>query len=364
MNHIIFNMNQQLSQLITNKFFSKDDQLRFIHAMGETELDRFYVYMLCTKDGIPFYIGKGQGTRIFDHMKHASNIKLYSDIELTPKIQTLLAEGNEYIPKIVKYGLTEKEAYIVESAVINCATDILKTINKPVLTNLVNGHATLREKNSHANLKTQAITIDTFLTECAPPLVDIEDLASYKIAFITLGYNFYSKCKNLDGTLDLFKIGECARGFWRIGQKNGKAFQVKYIFVLHKMQIIGIFNVKRTPMSIADERKNGLQEFPTFPEDVRRFDYIRCAFSSLKDVQQNLSKKEYYDFISTFKVDITQYSALEDNYLKFQKSRIYFCINNDIPEDILKYKNYILISNKLKDKFSNKFQRNPVYLNF
>ena len=333
--------------------------------------------MLCGKDGFPFYVGKGQCGRVFAHMKNALDVKFYIDSDkslskneraaqiaaLKPKLARLLEEGSSYTPKIIKWGLTENEAFMAESAAINAVSDILSVAGVSPLTNIANGHASCREKSSPADIKTRAMDIETFLSECAPPVKTVESLLPRKVAFIALGFNFYQRCLNPDGTIDRFKVGECARGLWRIGQKNGKAAAVEYIIALHKMRVIGVFKVSRQAISINAERKTGLNDFPVFPEDVRWMDYLKCSYDSLIDAKAHLSKKHYDDLVADLKKNDPGRSP-DEAYVRFQTRRIFFHLEDALPQELAEYQGCILKSEKLNDKLIKRFQRNPVYLNF
>lgn len=61
--------------------------------------NNYYVYQYLTKNGLPYYIGKGSGTRIREH-------HLYTEV---PPAERRV---------ILKDGLTNKEAYEMESALI------------------------------------------------------------------------------------------------------------------------------------------------------------------------------------------------------------------------------------------------------
>jgi uncharacterized protein len=78
----------------------------------------YYVYGLINPlDGKLFYVGKGTGNRVFMHLKDAikedsSNLKL--DI-----IRSILFKGLEIKHLILRHGLSEKEAFEVESTLID-----------------------------------------------------------------------------------------------------------------------------------------------------------------------------------------------------------------------------------------------------
>lgn len=89
---------------------------------------KWYVYLYTDpRDDEVFYVGKGTGNRAFAHLRaqrssdKSDRLAELSKLGVTPRIEVL------------KYGLTEEQAYIVEGAVI----DLLGVES---LTNAVRGH--------------------------------------------------------------------------------------------------------------------------------------------------------------------------------------------------------------------------------
>jgi len=79
---------------------------------------QYYVYALVNpKNNIPFYIGKGNGNRVFMHKEDALN-----GDEKTLKLETIRAlkeEGLLVNHIIIRHGLTEKESFEVEASLID-----------------------------------------------------------------------------------------------------------------------------------------------------------------------------------------------------------------------------------------------------
>ena len=99
-----------------------------------------YVYCLNYLDtGEAFYIGKGVGNRVFSHANgDFEKDKNYEKIEI---IKSIIGKGQKVAHWIVRYGLTEKEAFEVEAALI----DFVGLEN---LSNAVKGHSAERGKIS------------------------------------------------------------------------------------------------------------------------------------------------------------------------------------------------------------------------
>ncbi len=184
---------------------------------------KYYVYALCKRDGTPFYIGKGCGRRVFQHREAAQQAQesISSDdtlderakesktAELTRKLQTILNQEDDLQMVIVKWGLTSDEAFMCESALINLLSFLNgKSIEE--LTNIVNGHASETEKESHALVKTKARTLDQFLVDCAIEERPIEKLQQYRFvsststsfirnALIRRGGRIFTKLESVPG---------------------------------------------------------------------------------------------------------------------------------------------------------------------
>jgi len=96
----------------------------------------FYVYALIDpRDNQPFYIGKGIGNRVFDHVETA--IKNETNSDKLEKIREIKASGMKTKHIIIRHGLEEDESFLVESSLI----DFMRYFNTN-LTNEVFGHDT------------------------------------------------------------------------------------------------------------------------------------------------------------------------------------------------------------------------------
>lgn len=105
---------------------------------------KYYVYRLVDPtNGNTFYVGKGKGNRVFAHAKGV--IKNYNDINYFDQdeddeslkiktIKNIIDSGLEVIYIIQQYGLTEEQAFWIESALIDAYC-----LDK--LTNKIKGHS-------------------------------------------------------------------------------------------------------------------------------------------------------------------------------------------------------------------------------
>lgn len=101
---------------------------------------KYYVYRLVDpRNGQTFYVGKGKNNRVFAHANCA--LENYSDVDYIPEldddenlkyktIREIKDSGLEVIYIIQKYGLDERDAFIVESALIDAYSIDRKLTNK------------------------------------------------------------------------------------------------------------------------------------------------------------------------------------------------------------------------------------------
>jgi hypothetical protein len=99
---------------------------------------KYYVYLLVDpRDGKIFYVGKGKGDRVFAHVHCALTTEGESDKLNT--IRDIKRAGKEVRYYIARHGMEEKEAFLVESVLIDLLTfrDFASVAN---ITNIQSGH--------------------------------------------------------------------------------------------------------------------------------------------------------------------------------------------------------------------------------
>ncbi len=98
----------------------------------------YYIYALTHPlSKKPFYIGKGKGNRIFDHINDAINNKSGKTSEKFNYIRKYNQKYGNVGKFIIRHGInSEKQAFDIEAALI----DTLETLMGYDLTNIVKGH--------------------------------------------------------------------------------------------------------------------------------------------------------------------------------------------------------------------------------
>lgn len=326
-----------------------EDQKRIFQTIANAK-DNYYVYALCNEDKIPFYIGKGKGARLTQHLDDADQVSAIlksgeenndsqEKISYSEKIKRIIENRNNIQCVIIKWGLTEAEAFMCESALINLLDfSCGKTIEK--LTNIVNGHASETEKASRAADKTKARTLEQFCDEVAIETKDISEIP-VPVAFIKINA-LYEKCLNKDNSPDNQKIKEAVRAMWRIGRDVRK--YGKYVFALYQQRVVGIFNVECISGPIADEWiANGLRDFPTFPEDTRLMDRWKAQFSSFEKAEEALTPDEYEIFKAQIEKECRNSKAkpkpTPEERLKHEQSKVFFILGDNVPAEIMSFYN-------------------------
>jgi hypothetical protein len=207
-----------------------------------------YVYVyIDPRNGQPFYIGNGQGNRLFSHLDDKA------ETEKTATIAAIRAAGHESRIDILRYRLSESEAALVEAAAI----DLVGLGN---LTNRVAGsHGT-----SLGRIKSQEV-ID--MLNAKP--VDVR----HKALLITI-----NKLYRSDMTPE--ELYEATRGVWVIGTRRE---EVDYAIAVYQGIAREVYRIRawhpagtlayrfRSPEAI---NRAGRWEFEGEVDDDIRLEYV------------------------------------------------------------------------------------------
>jgi hypothetical protein len=201
-----------------------------------------YVYCLLDPQDNPFYIGMGNGNRVFDHAKDAlKNPSISDKIEIIKKI---IDSGERVRHVIIRHGLDNDTAFAIETALI----DFSKYLGAN-LSNLALGH-----KSSALGI----MTVDEVQRKYhAPPL---EDLGK---GCVIININrTYRKAK---GEKSFY---EATRQSWVIDKKRIPG--LKYVLSEYAGFIVEVFEVDRWyQIENPNGRSRWAFEGKQAPDDIR-----------------------------------------------------------------------------------------------
>lgn len=211
--------------------------MEFSFKQSVTEALKCYVYALIDpRDNRIFYIGKGTGNRVYQHAQAAITEDSQSvKLSTIREIQNLGLTVRHYI---IRHNLTEHEAYLVESTIIDLLT--YPAFNKEnILTNIVSGHHQWDE-----GIKTdEEINI---LYDCPK----IEPIPGDKLLLVSLNKS-YNQSK-ASGVYRRANDYESARKYWAISPD--KADKIDYILGIYRGIVRIVIDVKNNyPCEVAED---------------------------------------------------------------------------------------------------------------
>lgn len=176
----------------------------------------YYVYLLVDpRDNKVFYVGKGHNDRVNQHEAEALAGKDSCNSEKIAKINEITDSNNQVKQIIVRWGMTEEEAFCVEAALIDF---ISSGIQLGHLTNMVSGHG------SHCYGLQTPEQLDEKLTRGD---LDVENLQDNIL------------CINVNKRRKEGNLYEAIRGNWNISPKQ--ANKTDYVIAEYGGVIIGVF---------------------------------------------------------------------------------------------------------------------------
>ena len=169
-----------------------------------------YVYIYSDpRNGKPFYIGKGKGNRLFSHIQDKS------DTQKVALIAEIYASGLEPQIEILRYGLSDSEAHLVEAAAIDL-------IGKAMLTNRMAGH----HEGSSGRITSQRVI---------SMLTAKKIKVNHKAILITINKLYRSD-------MSPEELYEVTRGIWRVGEINRN--KVEYAISLYQGIVLEVYRIE------------------------------------------------------------------------------------------------------------------------
>ena len=184
-----------------------------------------YVYALVDpRTDKVFYVGKGNGNRVFDHCNFAIKDEDAESLKLN-LIREIISEGLNVKHYILRHKLSDAEALIVESVLIDFLT-YPEFNNESMLTNIVSGH-----HQWDRGIKTVE-EIET-IYNCKQISPDPKD----HMVLVSLNKTFDLARKRNDG-IDLYEI---TRRAWIVAKYKAK--QVNYVLGIHRGIVRSVIKV-------------------------------------------------------------------------------------------------------------------------
>lgn len=186
-------------------------EIRYEITPHLAKLLKSYVYIyIDPRNGKPFYVGKGKGNRLFSHLRDKS------DSEKVARIAAIKRSGQEPKIEILRYGLSDSEARLVEAASIDL-------IGKDKLTNQMAGH----HEGSYGR-----ITSKNVITMINAKKVRIH----HRAILLTINSLYRSDMSKVE-------LYETTRGIWKVGQASRN--KVEYAFALYQGIVLEVYRIKK-----------------------------------------------------------------------------------------------------------------------
>lgn len=180
----------------------------------------YYVYLLVDpRDKSIFYVGKGRGNRVFQHEIEAGvddDDHYMCNEKKIQKIREIQDVGLEVERYLLRYGLDEKEAYTLESAVI----DLLSS-DKFV------GHHLLNAVSGHGSKIFGLQNVKNIEDAMSRGEIDLENVPD-KVISININSGYYDK-----------GAYEAVRGNWNLSKE--RADRADYVLADFKGIVVGVF---------------------------------------------------------------------------------------------------------------------------
>lgn len=171
---------------------------------------KFYVYVYSDpRNGKPFYIGKGIGNRVFSHLNDTS------ETDKVAAIASIRESGKEPQIDILRYGLTEAEALLVEAAAIDL-------IGLSKLKNQVAGH----HSASFGRIGTRVL-----IAMLQAKRVKVRHMA----ILITINQLYRSDMSSTE-------LYEATRGIWKLGRRREKA---EYAMAVYQGIVQEVYRIQK-----------------------------------------------------------------------------------------------------------------------
>lgn len=179
-------------------------------------LGDYYVYgLIDPRTGQFFYIGKGTGSRVFEHEKESLNSPDSDKLKLKT-ISEIKSQGLAVRKIIINSNLTEAEAFAAEAALINA----FNYVGDACLTNIVAGH--------HS---TVALSVEDFEKIYGADELLEEDI-KHKILVIKINKLYR---RNMPAS----ELYDSVRGLWRASINNVQ--NVEYVFGVYNSLIVAVY---------------------------------------------------------------------------------------------------------------------------
>ena len=257
--------------------------LQRINANGE-----YYVYgLIDPRNDKLFYIGKGTGDRVFQHVVESGKNPTSEKLKLQT-IKNIEDFGREVQHILINWGLTEDEAFASEASLIN----LMNFLPNNALTNIVAGHHT------HA-----CLTVEEIERQYGAKPLNPEDLA-HKLLVIKVN-------KSYNCHMSSHEIYDIVRGVWSANINRAK--QADYVLGVYNNLIVGCYKpdfwykisecpIERLPLHTRNANLSTMQNRIIFEcNDISILDenqafYLYKSIEKIEHIQKSQNPISYIGF--------------------------------------------------------------------